>query len=59
MTRRDDEIKQLVAEIRGLREELGNVKTEIVAIKRTLELAENQPILIKYRKWNPSQDVVD
>jgi hypothetical protein len=50
---KNDELKQLVAEVRYLREELANVKADMVIIKNIVEKSEHQAFFVKYRKWEP------
>lgn len=55
MPRRDDDIKQLVAEMRNLREELKCIKDDVAHIKKSLE-SEKQLFFVKCRKWDPTVD---
>lgn len=55
MPRKDDDIKQLVAEIRNLREELARVKDDVAVIKKSLE-SEKQLFFVKCRQWDSSAD---
>lgn len=48
-------VKQLVAEIKNLREELAEIKNDVMSLKKSLE-PEKQVVFIKYRKWDPSVD---
>ncbi len=55
MPRKDDDIKQLVAEVRNLREELARMKDDVAIIKKSLE-TEKQLFFVKCRKWDSSVD---
>jgi hypothetical protein len=55
----DIDIKQLVAEMKNLREELARIKTDVTTLKKSLESDKHRVFFIKYRRWVPPGGSID